>query len=205
MKVMLIDDHLLVAESLKLSLEKLEDIEEVRIYGSIEDAIAAGDQGGDGAGFEMILLDWQMPGLSGTAGVATMTGRHPGIPVVVVSGVLDPTTVREALNAGARGFLTKTMSTAQIAAACQLIRSGSVYAPPDLMGRPEEAAGDLGLNDREMEVVIGVARGLSNKEIGLELDLQEVTIKLHLRRAMRKLGVSNRTQAAMKARDLKLV
>lgn len=200
LRILLIDDHVLVSESLALSLKvsrtALETITVDRVDRALEVLTS-------GSTFDFIIMDWRMPGVSGAAAIAMLRDAAGGIPVVVCSGDEDPAIAAEAVAAGARGFLPKTMPVQQLAAAIQFIAKGAVYIPPQLslraVARPETT-----LTDRELEVVRGLIQGKSNKELGRELDLAEVTVKLHLRRAMKKLAVVNRTQAALKARELGL-
>ncbi|MEQ8395083.1 response regulator transcription factor [Thalassobaculum sp.] len=200
MRILLIDDHVLVSESLALSLKAtgtaLETITVDRVDRAI-DVLKAG------SAFDFMIMDWRMPGLSGAEAIADLRDAAPGIPVVVCSGDEDPAIASAAVSAGARGFLPKTMPVQQLAAAIQLIAKGAVYIPPELSLRAA-ARPDTTLTERELEVVRGLIQGKSNKELGRELDLAEVTVKLHVRRAMKKLEVVNRTQAALKARELGL-
>jgi DNA-binding NarL/FixJ family response regulator len=110
----------------------------------------------------------------------------------------------EALAAGAAGFLPKTLPATSLVNAIRFMASGERYVPIGFMTAPEPAAAHplaAKLSERERQVLAGLVRGLSNKEIARELELQEPTIKLHVKTLCRKLEARNRTQAAMIARD----
>ena len=116
--------------------------------------------------------------------------------VALISGTASPKVARQALDAGARGFLPKTLAANSLAMAIGLIASGQVFVPYDFM----ERAGDdpIGnLTKRETDVLRGLCEGKSNKIMANELQLAEVTIKLHVKTLCRKLGATNRTQAAL--------
>jgi DNA-binding NarL/FixJ family response regulator len=119
--------------------------------------------------------------------------------VALLSGQSDRAVIEEGLRMGAAGFVPKTISGDALIQAIRLMKSGEVYVPYALMSRASEApaapAEDDTLSTRETQVLDGLWRGLSNKEIARELDLQEVTVKLHLRRLYRKFECRNRTEA----------
>ena len=129
-----------------------------------------------------------------------------GCPVAILSGTAPPDMARRVLRAGAAGFLPKTLAPETLIAAVRHMLAGGIYAPDEFLrsdlGRPEQAR--AGITAREGDVLRGVAEGKSNKEIARDLDIQEVTVKLHLKSITRKLGARNRTHAAMIARDLGL-
>jgi DNA-binding NarL/FixJ family response regulator len=122
----------------------------------------------------------------------------PHVPVAILSGQVDPQTIREALQAGAAGYLPKTMRAAGMLNALRLILAGERYIPDMALGAGELAAEGTGAGDlsrREQDVVKLLLRGDTNKEIARGLTIEEVTVALHLRSIYRKLGVRNRTQA----------
>jgi len=201
MDLLLIDDHSMVGEALGKSLAATGQFATTHVVTSVEEALA---RFADGARHDFILVDWHLPGLHGEAAITALLRVAPNARIAVCSGEGNPGIATTSLAVGAHGFLPKTMSVRQLAGAIQLIMSGAVYVPPDILANATRRP-DTDLSDRELEVVRGVALGRSNKELARELDLAEVTIKLHLRTAMKKLGVTNRTQAAMRARDIGLV
>jgi DNA-binding NarL/FixJ family response regulator len=117
-----------------------------------------------------------------------------------MSGTANKAIAQEAIDNGAIGFLPKTMAAQSLVNAIRFMAMGETYVPLDFLNKEEEAVENSltkQLSARETQVLKGLCRGLSNKEIARELDLQEVTIKLHVKTLCRKLGAKNRTQAAM--------
>jgi DNA-binding NarL/FixJ family response regulator len=126
----------------------------------------------------------------------------PGL--AIISGSAPRSVAEQALEEGAAGFLPKTMSTRSLVAAVRFMAAGEIYAPISLMsereGGPITVAGAQ-LTPRELDVLKRLCRGLANKEIARELDLQEVTVKLHIKTLYRKIAAKNRTHAAMIAKE----
>jgi len=199
MRILLADDHDLVRDSIEEFLRRLDREVQVLHAATLPQALELARQD---VGLDAILLDLRMPGMNGLAGLKTMLAARASVPVVVISGETDPDTVRGALQAGAAGFLPKTMRGTAMLSAMRLILSGERYVP-DLVvassGEPRAAApssgGFAGLTQREREVMSLLVQGLPNKEIGQRLEIEVVTVALHLRSIYRKLGVSSRTQA----------
>jgi two-component system nitrate/nitrite response regulator NarL len=166
---------------------------------------------------DLVLLDLHMPGMTGIDSLRKVHRLQPNAKVVLISGQMDSATVGEGLAAGAVGFLSKASTPATILAALRLVLTGATYVPADLMSFSAPARSDhhsaqppaqspksdeSGLNGREIDVLARLAEGASHKEIGRDLGLAEVTIKLHTQRIVRKLGVKNRAAAiAMAVRD----
>lgn len=195
MKILIADDHSLVREAISsfLQAEGAFDVTEVD---SLEAALQAVRQAPDG--FDLVLLDYDMPGMDGLKGLGQMREAVPGRPVAILTGTTSAALARQALDSGACGFLPKTLSARALAAAIHLMQAGGVFVPYDLMKTTAAAPGG-NLTQREAEVLSGLRQGKSNKEIARDLDLQEVTIKLHVKTLCRKLGARNRTQAALMA------
>ncbi len=200
MRILLADDHGLVRETIAAFLVS-EGCKDVHCEGSLADAVAAFQSRGD---FDLVLLDLNMPGMVGLDGLARMLKVAGNTPVAMISGVAKPETIEAAISAGAKGFLPKTMPARSISAAVRFMAAGEIYYPYNQMQTPDAPA-DQGLKPREREVLEGLAKGFSNKEIALNLNLQEVTVKLHVKTLSRKLNARNRTHAAMIARDNGLI
>lgn len=207
MKILVADDHPLYREAVRVQIERLFDPVSVFEVPSLEDAsrLAAGPD----APFDLFLLDFHMPGMS-LAALSRLAQSHPDIPIAVISGTADAGDIRATIQAGARGFIPKTASGEHLAHAIELLLAGGTSVPADLMlalndpAKPAPDGGAAGRPDwltvltaRELDVLKAVTRGLSNKEIGRELVLAEVTIKLHLRSIFRKLGARSRSDAAV--------
>ena len=200
MKILLADDHDLVRDTLAAFLENEPDLG-VRTAANLTDALAI--VATEGA-FELVLLDYTMPGMDGLIGLTKMIAANADKPVAILSGTADRNVAEQAIKAGAVGFVPKTLAAKSIVSAVKFMASGEVFAPFGFMHR-EEVDGNSAITKRERDVLIGLTAGKSNKEIANDLDLQEVTIKLHVKTLCRKLGAKNRTQAAMIARDRRLL
>lgn len=198
-RVLLADDHDLVRETLAAYLRS-EGGFEVDVAGGFDAALSAVR---DGDGYDLVLLDYRMPGMEALTGLARMQAAA-GCPVAIISGIAPPEVARRALRAGAAGFLPKTLAPDALISAVRQILGGEIYAPCDFLNSDTDPEAEVSLTARERDVLIGVSDGKSNKEIARDLDIQEVTVKLHLKTLSRKLGARNRTHAAMIARDMGL-
>ena len=205
MKILIADGHQLLADALAQLVRENESSAEVLQAASLADAMDAMDQ--DGA-VEIVLLDYDLPGMDGINGLDKVRGRFPQIPCAIFSGAPDAQVASNALARGAAGFIPKSLSAPAFFHAIKLMQVGEKFIPAELYeniahrgtigensGHAEAFIADKSLSRREAEVLVALAKGISNRQIGEELGVEEVTIKLHLRRIYRKIGVSNRTQA----------
>jgi len=199
MRVLIADDHDLVREALASFLQG-EGVVEVQTVPTLDDAVRAADESGS---FDLVLLDYNMPGMNGLEGLDRMIAANDRRPVAIISGTASRSLAEQAIRAGAAGFVPKTMSSRSMVSAVRFMAAGEVYAPFSFMQSAQ--AGSSNLSHRETEVLRGLCEGKSNKEIARVLDLQEVTIKLHVKTLSRKLNAKNRTHAAMIAREQNLI
>jgi DNA-binding NarL/FixJ family response regulator len=198
MRILIADDHDLVRETLAAFL-LAEGFAEVRTVATLDAAL---EVLATGAMFDLVLLDYSMPGMNGFDGLARAKAVAGKVPVAIITGTAQRELAEAALQAGAAGFVPKTLASRAMVAAVNLMASGDVFAPISLlMEEPEMAEALATLTRRETDVLKGICEGKSNKEIARDLDLQEVTVKLHVKTLSRKLGAKNRTHAAMIARD----
>lgn len=198
MRLLLADDHDLVRETLA-AFPLAEGFETVRCVATLPAAL---EVLAEGTRFDLVLLDYNMPGMNGLEGLARARAAAPGVPVAIISGTTQRDLAEASLQAGAAGFVPKTLASRAMIAAVHLMASGDVFAPISLLMREPDMADVLqSLTRRETDVLRGICEGKSNKEIARDLDLQEVTVKLHVKTLSRKLGAKNRTHAAMIARD----
>jgi len=139
--------------------------------------------------------------MNGLQGVEVMRRLHPTVPVVILSGHVEREEVLAAVRAGAAGYIPKTISGSALTNALRLVLAGESYLPPSILldssaGDRKPPASPLStLSVREREILGYLIEGQTNKEIARRLDLQEITIKIHLRNVYRKIGAVNRAQA----------
>ncbi|WP_439816770.1 LuxR C-terminal-related transcriptional regulator [Zavarzinia sp. CC-PAN008] len=197
--ILVADDHPLFREAVCLRLRAMfPDAELHEREDFLSDAATRALDGVD-----LALVDLCMPGVGSGAAIRRIVEACPGGKVVVMSGQDNAQEVTAGLQAGARGFIAKTMSPDQFRAALAVVVAGGTYAPTSLMlaqppAPPPTASLMARLTPREGEVLRLLMRGASNKEICRALSLAEPTVKLHVSQVMRKLDVRNRSEAAVK-------
>lgn len=196
MHILLADDHDLVRDTIAHFLVA-EGATKVITVGTLDAAIDSAKEFGS---FDVVLLDFNMPGMNGLHGLAKMQEANKGKPVAIISGTTNSLVAKETIEAGAAGYIPKTLGAKSIMSAIRLISSGEVFVPIDVMRTVEVKASD-NLTKREADVLRYLCFGKANKEIARALGLKEATVKLHLGTICRKLGAKNRTHAAMIARD----
>lgn len=198
MKILIADDHEMVRDTFAAFLEREDGLD----VDTCEDLPQALKMIEDNGSYDLILLDYTMPGMNGLKGLEQALAANQN-PVSVMSGTAPKAVAQEALDMGAGGFLPKTMGAKSLVNAVRFMAMGEKFAPIDFIKETEEEPNELAkkLTERELQVLDGLCKGLSNKEIAREIDLQEVTIKLHVKTLSRKLDAKNRTHAAMIAKD----
>ena len=201
MRMLLADDHDLFRESVAAMLTAQGDVTVV-LASQLAEALDCLEK----QSFDLVLLDYQMPGMNGLDGLRRVRAAVPTVPVAVMSGTTRRDLAEEALACGAVGFVPKTLGVKALLAAVKRMAAGEVFAPLSMLDAqplPQQPIEDL--TRREREVLDGICNGKSNKEIARDLEVQEVTVKLHVKTLARKLGARNRTHAAMIARDRGLI
>ena len=198
MRVLVADDHPLYREAVVLQVRRLYGAALVDEADSLEALREMTER--VPAPYDLILVDYYMPGMSQEA-LASLIADFPNVPLAVVSGSASRADVRATVQAGARAYIPKTASPEFFAHTLQMVLAGGTSIPAEfLVDEPVLPEDGLErLSAREREVLMYLAHGKSNKEIGRVLGLAEVTIKLHLRNIFRKLEVKNRAEAAVRA------
>jgi two-component system, NarL family, nitrate/nitrite response regulator NarL len=200
MRVLLADDHDLLRDTLDLWFRQENiDVTSARDLPSAMQAVAGADP------FDLILLDYGMPGMNGLEGLKRALADGKGARVALMSGIAPREVAEQALEMGAAGFLPKTLPAKSLVNAVRFMAMGEQYAPIDFMTATPEAAPanplTAKLSPREVQVLKGLCEGKANKEIARDLGIQEPTVKLHMKTLYRKIGAHNRTQAAMIAKE----
>jgi DNA-binding NarL/FixJ family response regulator len=207
-RVVIVDDHPVVRQGLRTFL-------------AVQEGIAVVGEAGDGAEAlatvrslapDVVLLDLVMPGMDGVAAIARLTKESPETRVLVLTSFADDDKLLAAVQAGAAGYLLKDVAPAQLAEAVRAVARGeaALGSRPAARLLREYAQGGSGaspvaLTGREREVLTLVGRGLANKQIARELSIAEKTVKTHVSHVLSKLGLADRTQAALYAVRVGLV
>ena len=155
------------------------------------------------SGVDVVLLDIHMPGLNGIDGIKPMRDRFNGIPIIILSASSDPSTMVDAKNLGASGFLNKSTQAEPMVEAITKVLNGKTCFPDDLdsMESTGEQTLSNNLTPRQIEVLIHLCEGKPNKLIARELDMSENTVRVHVSAILAALGASNRTEAMLIAQQ----
>jgi len=202
-RVLVVDDHAVVREGLRAFLDLQDGIE---VVGEAEDGAAA-VTAAERLSPDVILMDLVMPELDGVAAMTLLRERAPGARVIVLTSFIDDERLLPAVRAGAAGYLLKNVAPQELARAVRAAHRGEAHIDPAVAARlvgqiSAQGPADDGierLTPREREVLELIARGFPNKRIASELGLSEKTVKAHVGHVLAKLGVDDRTQAALYA------
>jgi len=201
MKILVVDDHSLVREGLRQVLKGLDEAVDVLQAGSCEQAFAQAQAHND---IDLVLLDYHLPDMSGLEALDVFGLRHPELPIVMLSGSANVQIMRQVLQSGAAGFVTKSSMSEELLGAIRHVLNGDVYLPAELGTRPEAALSDTGvsrppLTQKQEQVLHGLLDGRTNREISQTLRISEETVKTHVTSILRHFDVQNRTQAVVAA------
>lgn len=201
--VLIADDHPLFRQALSLAVARVRPDARVAEAGTL--AAAARIAAGEGE-LLLVLLDLKMPGAVGYSGIALLHAERPEVPILVVSSAEGPGAAQEARAFGAVGFLRKDSGLDEIEAAIAAALAGRAGPPVAAGAEPVDTVRrDVAdLSPMQLKVLLAVLDGQLNKQIAHSLGISEATVKAHMTALMRKLDVTNRTQAALVARSLGL-
>lgn len=202
-KILIVDDHPLVRDGLRSVVAVTFDQCEIFEAASLEDAVSTLGQQDN---FDLVLLDLNIPDVKRLEGLRMLRDNFPMLPVVMVSGAFDRTIVRDALAAGAAGFLPKSMKRSAIVEALHRVAAGEIYIPEDIedMSQLSVEEADIlskidSLTPQQKTVLNHLVHGRLNKQIAYDLGVSMTTVKAHVSAILLKLSVFSRTQAVIMA------
>jgi DNA-binding NarL/FixJ family response regulator len=205
--IIIADDHPLVREALGQALRQ--SMNGVEVIGAADlDGARQALAGRDSV--DLLILDLDMPGMDGFAGLAAIRAGYPAVPVAIVSSTRETAVMRRAIEFGAAAFVPKSAAMETIASALQSVLDGEVWLPPEVEGgdavaMPDDFARRVAeLTPQQLRVLTLLSKGKLNKQIAHELSVGEATVKAHVTAILKKLGVRSRTQAVIAARHFSL-
>ncbi len=206
MKVLIADEHALFRDGLGHLIEELDGAATILQAGSFSQTLKILD--GERK-FDLIIVDPDMHDVSWNDGMKILCAKADGARLVVVSASENVHNIRESLELGAGGYITKRAETKILSNALKLVLDGGTYIPPVMLGHNSDnlAAGGKGktLTNRQSQVLGLVAQGMSNKQIAYEIGVSEATVKLHINALLKAIGAANRTQAVIIAQKTGLI
>ncbi len=200
-RILIVDDHFMVRMGLAGSLGEEPDFEVVGEAATGAEAM----ERWEALKPDVTLMDGRLPDEHGVEVIRALRETHPEARFVLVSVDETEEDIHRALEAGAAGFLPKSISRQEMIRAIRAVAGGERYLPEEMAKRLEARRDRPELTERELEVLSLVAGGMANKQIAAELNLAEVTVKVHVSRILEKLGVPDRTRASTLAIERGLV
>jgi DNA-binding NarL/FixJ family response regulator len=206
LKILVVDDHALVREGLRQVLKGLDEqvvvLETAHCVGAFEMAAVHPD-------LDLVLLDYHLPDMNGLDALAVFSEKHPELPIVILSGSVDPHIVRQIMERGAAGFIAKATVSSELLSILSRVLAGEVHVPAEFLSatdqsyEPDASAANPSpqLTSRQQEVLYLLMEGRSNKEISQALQLSDETTKNHVSGVLRAFGVQTRVQAVLAAAD----
>jgi len=197
MKILIADDHQLYQDALSILVQRLDEATEIHLASSYTELLQRAETDEQWA---LMLVDLNMPGLSYYEGIAQLSQRHPDTPIIVISSSEDPKDSQRALEAGALGYMSKSMKSDDMLNAIKLMLSSGISIHPNHTA-VQQQQNFTTLTPRQRDVLTLLCQGESNKRIALNLELSEHTVKLHVRAILQALNAENRTQAVIIAKQ----
>lgn len=194
-RVMFVDDHPMLRAGLAVTIQTEPDMEVVAEAGSGPEAVLGYEQHRP----DVVLMDLRLPGMTGVEAIRAIRRQDPQARVIVLTTYDGDEDIYRAFEAGARAYLLKDMLRKELVNAIRAVSQGHSYVSPAVAARLAERAPGQKLSARETEILGLVVRGMSNKEIAGELGLADGTVRIHLSNIFEKMGVHDRTQAAILA------
>ncbi len=194
-RVLIADDHAVVRQGLRTFLDLQDDIEVVAEAATAIEALEAAER----VEPDVVLIDLVMPRLDGIEAIRRLREQVPSARAIVLSSFVDDDKLFPAVRAGAAGYLLKDVQPQELVEAIRTVHGGGALLHPQVAARLLEELTEDPLTPREREVLVLIGRGMPNKLIARELSLSEKTVKAHVSSILAKLGVTDRTQAALYA------
>ncbi|MDH5516255.1 MAG: response regulator transcription factor [Gammaproteobacteria bacterium] len=201
-KILLVDDHELLLDSLEIILKDIDDDLQILKSKSCQSASNIINSEQD---LSLVLLDLNLPDAYGQSLLTELVNKYPLLPIIILSSSEDPLEMQQCLNNGALGYIPKTSSAQVIFNATKLVLAGGIYIPKEILPASNgchTGSDKSALTPRQKEVLTLLISGISNKEIANSLSCTEATIKTHVTALLKSLGVANRTQAVIAAQKL---
>ncbi len=203
MKILVVDDHALVREGLRQVLKGLDEAVEVLEAPHCARAFELASQHPD---LDLVLLDYHLPDLNGLEALQIFGKEHPELPIIMLSGSVNPSIMRQVMAQGAAAFLTKSGLSHELLTVLRLVLDGEVYNPPELSAHASPMDNTTGpglsLTRRQEAVLYQLLAGSSNKEISRVLQVSEETVKNHVTGLFKVFGVQTRIKVVVAATQL---
>lgn len=203
------DDHPLFREALIHAIRNCVDdaeIIEADSLDTLQEVVAANPEA------DLLLLDLNMPGVSGFSALAYIRSKHESLPTVIVSAMDDPAVIRRSIQHGASGFIPKSSAIGTLEHGIRAVLDGEIWVPENINLQDDRldteeagiAAALSSLTPHQFRVLMMLGEGLLNKQIAFQLGVSEATIKAHVTAILRKMHVNNRTQAVLAVQQLRI-
>jgi len=209
LKILIVDDHKIFCDGLRLILARLEPAPEVLEAGSGRSALALAKANSD---LDLLMLDIKLPDEDGVAVLLHLTTKYPSLPVIMLTATENRNLVRRCFDAGASGYIPKTSSAEIMLNAIRLVISGGIYLPPSMIlsgatngkmvNDSSNSESHPELTERQKQVLEQLTYGISNKQIAERLGVSEATVKVHISAILKTLGLRSRVEAALLAQRL---